>query len=497
MRTRIILRPWSPSRALVAAVLLGCSDDTTMPVPITTGAIHVTAATTGVDIPVTYNVFVSGRVTPVRATGAGTTITGLQPGSHSVRMDVTRNCQVAGDNPRETTVAIGDTASVSFSVSCIGAFGSLRVITATTGTDVDPNGYAVRVDGATLENRPYREQASVVSTGEFTITRVPVGEQRVTLMGLAFNCNPVGTNPRSVSVRTGETVSVAFDVACLPATGQLAFVAGTESTQEIHVINVNLTGDRAITANRFADLDPAWSPDGARIAFTSERDGNREIYVMNADGSSAVRLTDSPSEDSRPAWSPDGARIAFVSRRLGSADIFVMNADGTNVVRLTSHVASDLDPAWSPDGRKIAFTSQRDGEPEVYIMDADGVAVTRVTTGGAKHPAWSPDGTRLAFAAPVCPHYPFSCQPSIFVSTGNEAERRVVSEIGDRPAWSPDGRRIAFDVMACDFYLVECTPNGVSVAMADGTDVIRTVVGHGAVWRPQAVPLRLTARRGR
>ena len=105
MRTRINQDPWGPSRALVAAALLACSDDTTGPVPVTTGAIQITASTTGVDIPETYNAFAGGRMAAVCATGAGTTITGLQPGSHNVRLDLTRNCEVAGDNPRATTVA--------------------------------------------------------------------------------------------------------------------------------------------------------------------------------------------------------------------------------------------------------------------------------------------------------------------------------------------------------------------------------------------------------
>ena len=490
MRRRVIINLWSPPRTLVCAAILACSDDTTEPAPATTGAIHVTVFTTGVDAPMTYNVFVTGAAVAVSSTGSGKTIVGQPPGEQNVRLDVPRNCQVAGDNPRPITVAIGDTASVSFSVSCTAVLGNLRVRATTTGTDIDPTGYGVRVDGFTIENRPFMHLASVASTGERTIPGVPVGDQRVTLTGLAFNCHLVGANPQTISVMPAGTVTVSFDVACAAGLPQLAFVAGTGRTQEIHISNADQTGDRAITANVFADTDPAWSPDGTRLAFTSDRDGDREIYVIDVNGSNSVRLTNSPaSDDYRPAWAPDGGRIAFVSTRFGAADIFVMNADGSNVVRLTSHLASDRDPAWSPDGRSIAFTSQRDGVPEVYVMTADGATVTRLTTGGGQHPAWSPDGTTIAYVGPACPGYPFSCQPSIHVSVRMLAGRRLVSEIGERPAWSPDGRRIAFDSMSCDFYLFECTPNGVSVAMADGTDVIRTVAGHSAVWRPQASPL--------
>ena len=184
MRNRVIIHPPSPPRALVCAALLACSDDTTEPVrATTTGAIHVTVSTTGTDAPATYNVSVTGRSAVVNAAIGGTTIVGLPPGTQNVRVDVPRNCEVAGDNPRPITVSIGDTAAVSFSVSCSAAFGSMRVTTATTGTALDPNGYAVRVQGSTVENRPYFAQPSVETTGELTIARVPIGDQRVTLTG--------------------------------------------------------------------------------------------------------------------------------------------------------------------------------------------------------------------------------------------------------------------------------------------------------------------------
>jgi TolB protein len=431
-------------------------------------------------------VFVSGyAVTPIGATAGQAVLAGISPGTHGVRLDVIRTCQVAGDNPRTASVTVGHTTVVAFSVTCTAAFGSVRVTTTTTGLDVDPNGYVVRLQGRTVEGAPYSADASATSTGELTVARVPIGDQVATLTGLALNCHVVGANHRSIAVPPAETTAVAFDVAC-GATPQVAYVTGAGPTEDIHVSNVDGSGHRVVAAHPSRDADPAWSPDGRRLAFATERDGNGEIYVVDADGSGAVRLTDDPSADSHPTWSPDGTRIAFASRRFGSAEILVMNADGSNVVRLTSHVASDDEPAWSPDGQRIAFTSDRDGREEVYTMDVAGAAVTRITHGGGRQPAWSPDGGRLAYVASDCAGS-YSCLPSIFVTVGAHAAARLLIG-GERPAWSPDGRRIAADRMRCDFYGVRCDPDGIHVVTLDGADAIRALSGRSAAWRPRGPP---------
>ena len=485
MRNRLV-RAWSPRRALLCAALVACGGDTTEPEPPTTGTIRVTVSTTGVDVPATHSVFVSGRAPiTVGTAGASAVFAGLPPGAHSVRLDVAGTCQVAGDNPRPTPVGIGDTSFVAFSVTCTAAFGSVRVTTTTAGIDVDPNGYVVRLHGLTIEGRPYTADAPAASTGELTVARVPTGARVVTLSGLAFNCNLVGTNRRTIPVAPAETTAVAFEVAC-GATPQVAYVRGAGTTEDIHVSNADGSGDRAVAAHPLRDADPAWSPDGARLAFTTDRDGNSEIYVVDADRTGAVRLTNDPAADFHPAWSPDGTRIAFASSRFGAAEILAMNADGSSVARLTSHPASDDEPAWSPDGQRIAFTSDRDGHDEVYAMDATGAALARVTQGGGRQPAWSPDGSRLAYVAPVCAGF-YSCVPSIFVAVGTQDATRLVVG-GERPAWSPDGRRIAVDLLRCDFYGYKCDPDGTHILTVDGVDVIRALSGRSAVWRPRGRP---------
>lgn len=82
--------------------------------------------------------------------------------------------------------------------------GSLRVSTATTGEDVDADGYQVRVGS---DAQPVGVNASVI------FADLAAGAHAVTLEGLSSNCT-TSNNPRSVSVTVGSEASTSFSVEC-------------------------------------------------------------------------------------------------------------------------------------------------------------------------------------------------------------------------------------------------------------------------------------------
>jgi CARDB protein len=96
---------------------------------------------------------------------------------------------------------------------------SLRIATATTGVEPDPDGYVISIDGQSPQ--PVAVQATL------TIDLLPAGAHSVELAGLAPNCSVSGENPQTASVRVGTTASVAFAVVCRPTTGILEVVTAT------------------------------------------------------------------------------------------------------------------------------------------------------------------------------------------------------------------------------------------------------------------------------
>jgi hypothetical protein len=100
--------------------------------------------------------------------------------------------------------------------------GSLRVVTITGGPSSDPHDYTYKLDD--------RSPQPIGPTASVTVDGLTAGTHSVLLGGLASNCTPGGTNPRTVTVVAGSTVEVAFTVTCeAPAIEQWTPMRGTDS----------------------------------------------------------------------------------------------------------------------------------------------------------------------------------------------------------------------------------------------------------------------------
>ena len=84
----------------------------------------------------------------------------------------------------------------------------------------------------------------------------------------------------------------------------------------------NPANEKRLTALRFHESFPAFSPDGKRIAFVSIADGNAEIYLINSDGTGLFRLTRSKTEEIAPQFTSDGKKLIFAANRNGKFAIY-------------------------------------------------------------------------------------------------------------------------------------------------------------------------------
>ncbi len=129
---------------------------------------------------------------------------------------------------------------------------TLEITTTTTGTETDPDGYTVQVDG---DNGQAIGTAATISR-----TGISAGDHTVQLGGLAANCTVTGENPRTVSVPDGQSMTVTFAVTCGPTSGGLQVTASTTGpAPDADGYSVTVDGTEAGTVGREWHCEPGWS----------------------------------------------------------------------------------------------------------------------------------------------------------------------------------------------------------------------------------------------
>ncbi len=196
---------------------------------------------------------------------------------------------------------------------------------------------------------------------------------------------------------------------------RFAFVTYADGDNEIIIVDVaSRRIERRIRPRGIGAISSVtWSPEGGRIAFSGSDGGVSDLFVIDLASADVRRLTNDRYADLQPAWSPDGASLAFVSDRTMPDDETVA-AEGSDFQKLryaplrlalvdvaTARVrviptfadAKHLSPNFSPDGRSLLFVADPGGYSDIYRAELDGgrlLQVTRTATGVSGIAATSP-----------------------------------------------------------------------------------------------------------
>ena len=210
--------------------------------------------------------------------------------------------------------------------------------------------------------------------------------------------NPDGTQAERIMKLQGRAMfsdqgfSRGDVVAWSPDGQKMAF----DRNKNVWLANADGTDERRLAGGG----RPCWSPDSKRILYVAGSERTRVLFVINADGSDNRQITDnSHGYSGWHSWAPDGSKVAFQ----GAGRLWTVSPDGNGAVR----VCSGSQPCWSPDSRKILFRGiwpQPAGHDTICSINADGTALTPIMEVGRtrygrnsiRAVSWSPDGERVA-----------------------------------------------------------------------------------------------------
>ena len=161
--------------------------------------------------------------------------------------------------------------------------GSLQVTSVTSGTDADPDGYTVVLDG--------RGVGSVGATGSTLIADLPPGDHQVDLSGVAENCQVEGERPVTVTIPEAAAAIAAFSVACgeivPPTDGEIAVNVATGGS------NIDRDGYSVVLYNMAGPVVPA----NGSVTISGITPGEQAVGLGNVarncavQGEHPVRLT--------------------------------------------------------------------------------------------------------------------------------------------------------------------------------------------------------------
>ena len=170
--------------------------------------------------------------------------------------------------------------------------------------------------------------------------------------------------------------------------GRSSSCPGSRSDTHCAIVTVETATRARVRITEWTSPQPTWSTTG-KDAFTAVVGGLTDLFAYDLTANTLQRLTTDAFAEVQPAWSPDGRSIAFSTDRFSTS---LQNLDTGNMRLAVMDVTSrdvrpvggfedgkNINPQWSTDGRSLYFISDRQGISNVYSVDLQGSAPAQVT----------------------------------------------------------------------------------------------------------------------
>lgn len=187
---------------------------------------------------------------------------------------------------------------------------------------------------------------------------------------------------------------------------EFAFIVFADGKNEVDVFNV----DRKSIVRRIkpkegvnAITDVSWGPND-KMVFAGMSGGISDLYLYDLKSGNQEQLTHDRYAQIQPTWSPDGKTVAFVTDsgpltnldtlKYGPMHLALMDMDTRKISLVPVFAdAKSINPQYSPDGKSIYFVSDRGGFDDIYRVNLESnevYEVTRSATGVSGIEALSP-----------------------------------------------------------------------------------------------------------
>lgn len=116
-------------------------------------------------------------------------------------------------------------------------------------------------------------------------------------------------------------------------------------------------------------FEPSFDPSGRYVAFSMWLPGGyRDLYLFDRQEEKVERLTASRYIDAAPAFSPDGKTIYFSSDRGGVFNIFSLDLASKKLFQVTNVIGGAFYPAVSHDHSKLAYVGGSANGYDLWVM---------------------------------------------------------------------------------------------------------------------------------